>query len=324
VKFLAGIEVGGTKLQAGIGTKPGEFLGLARTQADPSRGAAGIRACLPALIDEALNQAGGSRKQLVGIGVGFGGPVDTRTGTTVKSHQIEGWEDVPLASDLGKRFSCPAGMENDASIAGLAEAVLGAGRGTSRVFYLTVGSGIGGGWVVNQTIDPGQGLGAAEIGHTWVPDPLTGRPEKLEQICSGWSIARRAQAALAALPPGQTSLLSTLCGADKPLSAETVHAAAEADDALAVSILEDSCRTLALGIDNAVALLHPERVVVGGGVSLMGPRFWDPLQRYVADYMFAPYAGRCDVVPAELGEAVVVAGAMLLAESIVAREHPRP
>lgn len=316
---LAGIEIGGTKLQVGVGTGGGKILGLARTRTDPSRGASGIRAVLPGLVDQALGQAGCTRQQLAGLGIGFGGPVDSQRGTTVKSHQIDGWEDVPLAHELGEQFACPAAMENDASIAGLAEAILGAGQGLSRVFYLTIGSGIGGGWIVNQTIDPGQGLGCAEIGHTWIPDPQTGQPEKLEHICSGWSIARRAVAAIKA---GQNSLLPSLCSEIETLSAKTVYTAAERNDTLARTLLDDTCRTLALALSNVIALLHPERVIIGGGVSLMGPLFWEPLQRYIDRFMFAPYVGRCEVVPAQLGENVVVAGALLLAETYAQKESP--
>ncbi len=315
--MVAGIEIGGTKLQAGVGTGGGNILGLARTQTDPSRGASGIRAVLPGLVDQALAQAGCTRRQLAGLGIGFGGPVDSQQGTTLKSHQIDGWEKVPLTQELGQAFACPAAMENDASIAGLAEAVLGAGQGRSRVFYVTIGSGIGGGWIVDQTIDPGQGLGCAEIGHTWVPDPQTGQPEKLEHICSGWSIAQRAAAAIQA---GQSSLAPSLCDGLANLSAKTVYAAAARQDALAKTVLDDTCRTLALALGNVVALLHPERVILGGGVSLMGPLFWEPVQQYMDKFTFAPYAGRCEVVRAQLGEEVVVAGALLLAETLAQEE----
>jgi len=314
---FAGIEIGGTKLQAGVGPGAGQIRGLARTQTDPSRGAAGIRAALPGLVDQALIQADCSGQHLTGLGIGFGGPVDTKRGTTVKSHQIQGWENIPLAEELATYCGCPAAIENDASIAGLAEAVLGAGQGHARIFYVTVGSGIGGGWIINQAIDPGQGLGAGEIGHTWVPEPDTGQPEKLEHICSGWSIAQRARRALES---GQNSLMSSLCGPNETLTAKTVCAAAARHDTLACTLLDDTCRTLALALGNVIALLHPERIIIGGGVSLMGPLFWDPLQRYLNDFMFAPYARQCVVVPAQLGEDVVVAGALLLAETLADKE----
>jgi glucokinase len=315
--LFAGIEIGGTKLQAGVGPGAGQIRGLARTRTDPVRGADGIREALPALVEQALIRADCDGQPLTGLGIGFGGPVDTRRGTTVKSHQIQGWENVPLVDELATTCGCPVAMENDASIAGLAEAVLGAGQGRARIFYVTVGSGIGGGWIVNQAIDPGQGLGAGEIGHTWVPEPDTGRPEKLEHICSGWSLARRARRALEA---GQNSLMSSLCDPNETLTAKTVYAAAARQDTLACKLLDDTCRTLALALGNVIALLHPERIIVGGGVSLMGPLFWDPLQRYLDDYMFAPYAGRCELVPAQLGEEVVVTGALLLAETLAEKE----
>jgi len=158
-----------------------------------------------------------------------------------------------------------------------------------------VGSGIGGGFVVDGRIDEGQGLGAGEIGHTWVTDPETGRPEKLEHVASGWSIGRRASRRLG-----------------REVTAVEVYALAEAGEAAARKVLEEAAGALAAGIANVVALLHPERVILGGGVSLMGPLFWEPLRAELAERAFAPFAKSFDLVPAALGEEVVVVGAVLL------------
>jgi glucokinase len=305
-----GIEIGGTKLQAGVGAADGRRLGLARFRVDAARGAAGIRESIPGLLDEALQQAGASAGDVAGIGVGFGGPVDSKRGVTLVSHQIDGWRDFPLRSWLGERWRIPASVQNDASLAGYAEALLGAGRGFRRIFYVTLGSGVGGGLVTGGVIDEGQGLGAGEIGHTWVPDPSTGQPVHLEDVCSGWGIGRRARERMAR---GAASGLAEFSGGrPEAMTAQTVHAAAEAGNAEARALLDETARTLALGICNVAAILHPERFVIGGGVSLMGSLFWDPLREHVRQRVFGPFVGSFDIVRAELGEEVVVMGGILL------------
>jgi glucokinase len=290
-----GVEIGGTKLQAAVGSGEGPLRSLARIRVDPAQGAGGIREALPALVDQALSQAGCRPEALRGIGVGFGGPVDSARGQILVSHQIEGWSGFPLREWFETRWRRPTVVQNDAKTAAFAEASRGAGRGFGRIFYVTIGSGIGGGLVVGGVIDQGQGLGAGEIGHTWVPDPRTGAPEKLELVASGWSIGRRGGERLG-----------------KELSAAEVYTLAEKGSGPAREVLEEAAEALALGISNMVALLHPERVILGGGVSLMGPLFWDALRSKVRRFEFGPFAGRYEIVPAALGEEVVVIGAVLL------------
>ena len=253
MSLAVGIEIGGTKLQAGVGLRDGKLVALVRRAVDPAKGGAGIREQIPALVEEAVAQAGCRREDLSGVGVGFGGPVDTKRGRILVSHQIEGWTDFPLREWLQKKVEVPVVLQNDAKTAALAEATHGAGKGLRRIFYITVGSGVGGGLVIDGAPDVGQGLGAGEIGHTWVPDPDTGKPEKLEHIASGWAIGKR----------GSRRLGREVTGAE-------VAALAGKGDAVALKVVEESAEALAVGIGNVLALLHPERFIVGGGVSLMG------------------------------------------------------
>lgn len=296
MSLAVGIEIGGTKLQAGIGLRDGKLIALVRRAVDPAQGGAGIREQIPSLLEEAVAKAGCSPKDLVGLGIGFGGPVDTKRGRILLSHQIEGWSDFPLRDWLQKKVEVPVVLQNDAKTAALAEATLGAGKGRKRIFYITVGSGVGGGLVIDGAPDVGQGLGAGEIGHTWVPDPDSGKPDKLEHVASGWSIGKR----------GSRRLGRELSGAE-------VAALAEKGDEAAKRVVAESAEALAIGIGNVLALLHPERFIVGGGVSLMGDRWWNPLRKALAErFAFQPFAQSTDVVPSALGEEVVVIGAVLL------------
>ena len=310
MKRALGIEIGGTKLQAGIGLHDDRLIGLARQSVELSKGAEGIREAIPSLVERALEDAGCSIGDLCGIGVGFGGPVDSKQGITLLSHQVEGWDRFPLLKWFEERWDLPVSIQNDSSIAGYAEAILGAGKGCHRMVYMNIGSGIGGGLITGRVLDEGQGLGSAEIGHTWVPDPETGEPEKLELVCSGWSIARRMREAL---ERGESSMVLDCCdGKMDRLTAKTVYTAAERSDLLANTILEETCECLAIAIGNVITLLHPERLALGGGVSLMGPLFWDSLLKKVKRYVFGPFVESYEIVPAALEEDVVVVGAILL------------
>jgi len=300
MSLAVGIEIGGTKLQAGIGLRDGKLIALVRRTVDPSQGGAGIREQIPSLVEEAIGKAGASPKDLAGVGIGFGGPVDSKRGRILLSHQIEGWADFPLRDWLQKKVEVPVVLQNDAKTAALAEATLGAGQGRKRIFYITVGSGVGGGLVVDGVPDVGQGLGAGEIGHTWVTDPESGKPEKLEHVASGWSIGKR----------GSRRMGRELSGAE-------VGALAKKGDPIAKRVIEESAEALAAGIGNVIALLHPERFIVGGGVSLMGEDWWVPLlNALISRFAFQPFAQSYDVVPSALGEEVVVVGAVLLGLSV--------
>src|SRR3954447_5400728 len=190
--MFLGIEIGGTKLQLGIGPGDGTLKSLWRGPVNPADGADGIRRQIVAAVPQLLAQAGLDRDQLQGVGVGFGGPVDDATRTVIKSHQIDNWEDFPLADWIGGLVGLPVALGNDADVAGLAEALFGAGKGFSPVFYITIGSGIGGGPIIDGEIYRGVGRGAAEIGHLRVLDD-SGKLQALEKVASGWALEQEAR-----------------------------------------------------------------------------------------------------------------------------------
>lgn len=306
-----GIEIGGTKLQAGLGTNAGQILQLERRVVDRPAGAAGIRTALVSMLAKLFHAAEKNGTTVESIGIGFGGPVDVRNGHTIQSFQISGWENFPLKKWAEDTWQRPTFINNDASVAGLAESLYGNGKDVSRMFYITIGSGIGGGFILDNRIDDGQGLGSGEIGHCHVPDPTSGKPLALETICSGWAIGQRAREAA----QKRTSMMTALAGTNSAIDARTVYLAAEQGDPLANKILTDTCQTLGVAIANIIALLHPQRIIIGGGVSLMGTLFWDQLRSAVAQATFPLFANNVAIHPAALGEAVVVTGALALIET---------
>lgn len=309
--MFLGIEIGGTKLQLGLGDGDGVMASIWRGAVDPAMGGEGIRQQIVEAVPQLLEQSQLGREQLRGVGIGFGGPTDDATQTVIKSHHIEGWTGFPLASWVSELVGVPAVMCNDADVAGLAEALFGAGKGLSPIFYMTVGSGIGGGLIIDGRIYRGMGKGAAEVGHLRPVYPLlssAGHDQILEHWASGWGIGGRA----AAIEARSTGIREA--AGDGPVTGKAVAAAAECGDRVAMQILDEAVQALAEGVCSVIKLLCPRRVIIGGGVSLLGDKLlFSPLRRYVSERGMAAFAGLTDIVPAALGEEVVVHGALALA-----------
>jgi glucokinase len=306
-----GVEIGGTKLQLGVGPGDGTLAGLWRGTVDPDAGGDGIRRQIAAAVPELLARSGVERSQLRGVGIGFGGPVDDATRTVITSHQIKGWDGFPLADWIGDITGLPAALGNDADVAGLAEALFGAGKGMSPIFYITIGSGIGGGLIINGEIYRGCGRGAAEIGHIRMPDHLE-RWEPIEKVASGWGMEQ--QAVYWVREGVKPTRLGHLTTPGASVSASLIAEVASQGDCVGQLVLRVAQHALAEAICSVIVLLCPRRIVVGGGVSLMGEELlFQPLRELVAERVFAPFAGCYDIVPAALGEEVVVQGALALA-----------
>jgi len=308
---IIAIEIGGTKLQAALGLPDGTILENRRGAVNREKGAQGILEWTAAAASELIEIAAGT---VSAIGVGFGGPIESATGRALVSHQIAGWENVPIRQWFAERFNLPVIVANDANAAGWAEYCLGAGKGARQFCYNNIGSGIGGALIMNGRLYDGQGRGAAEIGHTWVPDwtrDVPGATDKLENLCSGWAIERRLRA-MNDLAPGAP--LHTLCGGDaQQLNCPMLAEAARQGDPRARAEIAAVANAVALALGNVVTLFHPECIALGGGVALMGEVLLAPLRDALQQYAFAPYRDSVRLVPCVLEEDVVVAGALLLA-----------
>jgi glucokinase len=311
---ILGAEIGGTKLQIALGNEQGGILATRRGAAPAAGGAPAILEWFAGAIPELLNEApkfGGKPRR---IGVGFGGPVETATGRVLTSHQVEGWSGFALKPWFEERFGIETRVFNDSNAAGWAEYCRGAGRGTRHFMYSNIGSGIGGALILNGKLHDGQGFGASEVGHTYVPDweaKEPGAARKLELLCSGWAIERRMRAGDD--PPLDTPLGRLCHGRAAEITCAMIGEAAQSGDARARDEIERVAQTVGLALANAVTLFHPERIAMGGGVSLMGDVLLDPIRRWANFYVFGPFKDRFEIVPCQLGETVVIVGAILLA-----------
>lgn len=303
--YLA-IEIGGTKLQIVTGTATGAILERRRLTVDRSQGGTAIRA----QIEQSLNVLIPT-SSIAAIGVGFGGPVDRATGRIRCSHQIEGWSDFPIANWLYSITRLPVAIDNDANVAALGEASCGAGSGSDTVFYVTLGSGVGGGFVVHGTIYHGASPGEAEIGHVKLDRDCA----TLESRCSGWAVDRKIRELSAAHPE---SILARLTANTMQGEARHLADAIHAGDTHAQRILAETVDDLAFGLSHVVHLLHPNCIVLGGGLSLVGEPLRSAIEERLPRYVMEAFAPGPVVRLAALGEDAVPVGALILAARALA------
>jgi len=301
-RLYLGVEIGGTKLQVVLGNDHAAIIDRRRFAVDRAAGGAGIRKQIAQALDDYQH-----KHRISAIGIGFGGPVDWRTGKICLSHHIEGWSNFELSSWMKDLARVPVGVDNDANTAALAEAVAGAGKKSNPVFYVTLGSGVGGGLVVNKEIFHGAIPGEAEIGHV----RLDRNGTILEKRCSGWAVDERIRQSVAA---EQDSLLSKLVAASPGGESRHLAKGIESGDALAKKILNETAEDLAFGLSHVVHLTHPEMIILGGGLSLMGELLSNAVRKHLTGFIMDAFKPAPSIKIAALGEDVVPIGALLLAK----------
>ncbi len=282
---------------------------------EPTQGEAGAGDVLDRLVGlaervmtETLREVAGA--EIVGVGVGAPGPLDTKRGIVLLTPNL-GWVDLPLRQIIRDRLGLPAALDNDANCAVLGEWWVGAARESRHAIGITIGTGIGGGLILDGKLYHGASDVAGEIGHTTID--VEGRRCKcgnygcLEAYASGPNIALRAVEEIQA---GAVSMLPSLVGGDlKKVTAQTVYRAAKDGDELALEVVNDTARFLGVGIGNLLNVFNPEVVVVMGGVTLAGDHLFVPLRRETARRAFKPAVAACRIVPGELSGTAGVYGA---------------
>ncbi len=330
-RLLLALDFGGTKLAAGVvSTSELATAGERHWRAHrmvPSPPGSNAQSDLEIMMGLARdllasppsvppNSGGGAQAPLAAVGVSFGGPVDASRGLVLLSHHVPGWGEVPLQEWLEKRLGVPAAVDNDANAGALGEHRFGAGQGYDSLMYITVSTGVGGGWILNGQPWRGADGMAGEIGHT-VVDPdgpvcLCGKRGCVERLASGPYIAQRACEWLKA-QPDRGHILRALAGdAPEAITSKLVAQAATQGDDLAWEALEIAAWGLGVGIGNAANLVNPKCFVLGGGVTKAGERFWEVVCR-TARATALPEV-HFDVVPAALGDDAPLWGAIALAE----------
>jgi len=314
-RWIVGVDLGGTNIVTGLlPVDGGEVLGLRKLPTEPSRGAKfvvdRIISMIETSITDVLERNGGSREDVAGVGIGAPGPLHRESGTIIETPNL-GWRNFPLRDLIADRVRLPAALDNDANCATYGEWWLGAGRNVDTLVGLTLGTGIGGGIVLNGKIFHGASDSAAEIGHMTIE--ANGRRCKcgnygcLEAYASGPAIALRAVEGLEA---GSPSILGDLVDGDfGRITAATVYEAAVQGDSYANECMKETAKLLGAGVANIINILNPEMIVIAGGVTSAGDHLFEPLRWEVRRRAFRSASEHCKIVSAELPGTAGVVGA---------------
>ena len=311
-KPVIGMDMGGTKILAGVVGADGKVLGTAKRA---TRAAAGPDAVIERMVktaQEAVEAAGLKMVDIVAVGAGAPGPLDPDRGIVLRTPNLVGWDDVPLARKLGEGLGVPAFIENDVNLGTLGEHALGAGKGVEDLIGIFVGTGIGGGLILNGALRQGWRKACAEVGHMIMlaEGPVCGCGNRgcLEALASRTAIERDIWGGIKA---GRTSLIPDLVGKDERLTSGALAEAWEKGDPLVCEVLGRSQFYLGLAIASLVNLLDPELIVLGGGViEALGEKYLDPIRAVAYQYFINKRGAReVRIVPARLGDLAGLLGA---------------
>ena len=286
--YLIGVDIGGTKVAAGFVNDAGEITHVTRVpMASDSDSAAGLNSVIQA-IDSLLAKAQQNHWTIRGIGICAPGPLDPNTGVVINPPNLPCWRNFPLAAEISKRYHLPVKIENDANAAALAEVLWGAGKGHSKVFYISIGTGIGTGLILDGHIYNGRTGAATEGGHVSIDyrGPVCGCGKRgcIEVFISGTAIAKRAQAKLQASDLLQSPMLDLAGGKIGAVTTEFVNQAHAGGDPIATATLLETVELLAVYLGNTIDLLEPDVIVVGGGVSGVLRPFFDELRARIPSW----------------------------------------
>ena len=313
VHHYIGIDLGGTHLRAAIvDITTGAINAHHKIPAEAHEGHNAVIDKMALLIEQIISEANFAREKIGGIGIGVPGSADLTTGTVIFLPNLPGqWKGVPLAETLTNRVHLPIQLLNDVRAMTLAEWKFGAGRGVDCMVCYAIGTGIGGGLVVNGKLHLGIGGTAGEFGHQVVEvnGPFCGCGSRgcLEMFASGPAIA---SAGMKAVSHGHTTLISTLVDHNLNLiSSQTVSQAALAGDKIALEIFQQAGKYLGIAVGNMLVALSPNKVVFGGGVAEAGELLMDPIRKTIKERVFMVPVDQIEIVRASLGTQAGLIGA---------------
>jgi glucokinase len=316
-RYIIGVDLGGTNIVAGAMPLDGSREIAMRTTPTQAEGGAGsvverIVGMIEQVVAQTIAETGAERSDFLGVGVGSPGPLDRENGIVIVSPNL-GWKNFPLRDEIAKRVKLESTLDNDANCATLGEFWCGAAVGGRNVVGVTLGTGIGGGLILEGKLYHGASDVAGEIGHTTIDS--TGRRCKcgnygcLEAYASGPAIADRAREALSG-DEGESIILGMVGGDPKRITAQTVYEAAKRGDATAREVVRETARFLGAGVANLLNIFNPDVVVLAGGVTQAGDALFKPLRAEVKRRAFKPAVEACRIVPGALPLSAGVVGAI--------------
>jgi glucokinase len=314
--YTVGMDLGGTKILAAVVDAQGRIVAEAKVKTQPKEGPDAVIGRMIETAQQAARKASADWSEIAGVGVGAPGPLDPETGIVRHAPNLPGWQEVPLAKRLSRGLGVPVYLENDVNLGTLGEYRLGAGRGTRDMVGIFVGTGVGGGLILDGELRGGYRHAAAEVGHMIVlaDGPVCGCGKRgcLEAVASRTAIDRDLRLAIAA---GRHSVVSKRLKRKGRITSGLLASAWREGDALVVEVMARAQWYLGLLTASIVNLIDPEMIVFGGGVvEALGEEFLAPI-RVTARQYFIQQAGadRVQIVAARLGDDAGVLGAAVLA-----------
>jgi glucokinase len=313
---LLGIDIGGSKCTVVLGTvEKADTPEITATIVDrtqfPTQVAGGAKACIQRITDSAtelLKKNNWRSSELEGIGISCGGPLDSRLGLVLSPPNLPGWDSIPITQIMKESFKVDARLENDANVCALAEWKFGAARGLKNVVFLTFGTGMGAGLILDGRLYRGTNDLGGEVGHVRLEEegPVGyGKAGSFEGFCSGGGIANLAkQMVRDKLQAGEKVAFCADPAAIDSLDAQMIADAAQSGDPLAREVLAVSGRHLGMGLSMLVDILNPEAIVIGGIFARCRGLLWPSAHEVMKRECLPSALERCRVVSAELGEAI--------------------
>jgi glucokinase len=317
--FVGAVDLGGTKILAAVVSPDGAIVARAKKSTGKSSAPETVIDRIAACVREALETAGVEPSALRAVGIGAPGPVDPERGVLRTAPNLEGWHDVPLADELGRRLGVPVALDNDVRVAVLAEANAGAGRGVRNWVAFWPGTGIGGGVVLDGQILRGATNTAGEVGHITVkaggPRCGCGGKGHLEALASRSAIVR--DIARRVKKKGEKTLLSEIARDVEKAKAGELAEAYRRGDKLVVKAIERAAKYLGIGVANIANTVNPELVVLGGGLTeALGEPFVRQVEQEARRRPLAAATAELQVVQSQLGDDAGVVGAALVARRL--------
>ena len=310
-KFKIGIDLGGTNIKVGIVNSDNEIIAKGSEKTNVQRPWQEVVKDMATTVLLLLSEQNLNVEDCIGIGIGSPGTVDAKKGVVAYSNNF-GWVDVPVAEEIQKYINLPVKMSNDANCAGLGEAVAGAAKGCKNIVLLTLGTGVGGGVVIDGKIFEGGYPGGAEVGHSVLVSGgemcTCGRRGCIEAYSSATGLIRSARNILMGRPE---SLMNELCKGDPDnMNGIIPFKAARAGDEAALTVVRDYIYYLGEAICNMVNIFRPEKIIISGGVCNEGSYLIDPLNEHVRKNSFGGKRSFiAPVIRAELGNDAGIIGA---------------
>jgi glucokinase len=314
--FALGVDIGGTKVAAGLVNSEGEIFFPTRVAMSAHGTAAEGFSAVQSAIQGIFSARPEARSTLSGIGICAPGPLDPKTGVILNPPNVPSWRNFPLAAEVQRVFGLVARIDNDGNAAALAEALWGAGVGYRNVFYATLGTGIGTGVVFERRIYHGRTGSAAEGGHVTIdyhgPACGCGKRGCIEALASGPAIARRARERLVESRESSPKMLALASGDVNAVNAEIVAEAFHQGDPLAAQILQDTADFLAIWAGTIIDLLEPDVFIFGGGLSQLMSGFFPRIREQLSHWCVNQRFAEIPMVLAHYGSDAGIAGAAAL------------